>query len=106
MQHLVYIPAPQLHERKGEIQQAEQCLIKAAADTEHRFGQLSLNMLFMVEKLAQFQHEHGMFDKAVENYKRSIQLLLGLGYQDTNLGVISSSLSLADVYEDMGRPDV
>jgi tetratricopeptide (TPR) repeat protein len=96
----------QLHERKGELKQAEQNLLKAAADTEHRFGQLSLNMLFMVERLARFYHEHGVLDKAAENYKRSIQLLLGLGYQETALGVISSSLSMADVYEDMGRLDV
>jgi hypothetical protein len=123
------------------VKRAESHLLQAAADTEQRFGRKTLNMLYMVERLARcvhveterirkrlraseilfttptcpahfaywrprFYQEHDQHALAEQNYKRSVQLLLDLGYKESNLGVISSSLSLADVYEDLGRLDV
>eukprot|EP00123_Amoebidium_parasiticum_P013942 comp22237_c0_seq2/m.32800 comp22237_c0_seq2/g.32800 ORF comp22237_c0_seq2/g.32800 comp22237_c0_seq2/m.32800 type:complete len:294 (-) comp22237_c0_seq2:334-1215(-) len=88
--------------KEGDVKEAERQLVAAAEDTERRFGQKSLNMLFVLEKLARFYHDIGRFGDAETNYKRGLQVLLSLGYPQTNVGVISTSLSLADVYMDRG----
>eukprot|EP01134_Creolimax_fragrantissima_P001264 CFRG1264T1 len=87
-----------MYEAAGDVVNAKRKLIEAAALTEKEYGHQSLNMVYILDKVADFCHRHGYLELAEVNYKRLVQAMLKLGYPESNRGIVGASLSLADIY--------